>query len=102
MACLGLVVAAGDRRRELSLRILLTSGAAEQLCARAREPVPGQLEAVEQGQARQRAVGLGPMDKPVVSLSGTIEALLDILGPSTDPWRLLRGNARRVYRLDGS
>jgi L-fuconolactonase len=41
-----------------------------------------------------------PMDKPVVSLPGTIEALLDILGSGADPRRLLRDNARRVYRLD--
>jgi L-fuconolactonase len=40
-----------------------------------------------------------PMDKPIVSLPGTIEALLDILGSEVDPWRLLRDNARRVYRL---
>lgn len=43
-----------------------------------------------------------PMDKPIVSLPGTIEALLDILGPQADPWRLLSDNARRVYRLTGS
>jgi L-fuconolactonase len=40
-----------------------------------------------------------PMDKPVVPLSGTIEALLDILGPAADPQRLLRDNARRIYRM---
>lgn len=40
-----------------------------------------------------------PMDKPTVSLPGTIEALLDILGPDVDPYRLLGGNARRVYRI---
>jgi predicted TIM-barrel fold metal-dependent hydrolase len=40
-----------------------------------------------------------PMDKPVVSLPGTIEALLDILGSDADPQRLLRDNARRVYRI---
>jgi L-fuconolactonase len=40
-----------------------------------------------------------PMDKPIVSMSGTIEALLDILGADADPQRLLRDNARRVYRL---
>ncbi len=40
-----------------------------------------------------------PMDKPIVSLPGTIEALLDILGADADPQRLLRDNARRVYRL---
>ncbi|MCX6396567.1 MAG: amidohydrolase family protein [Propionibacteriales bacterium] len=43
-----------------------------------------------------------PMDKPVVSLPGTVEALLDVLGPEVDPWRLLRENARRVYRLADS
>ncbi|HET6167393.1 MAG TPA: amidohydrolase family protein [Marmoricola sp.] len=40
-----------------------------------------------------------PMDKPTVSLTGTVEALLGILGPEADPARLLRDNARRVYRL---
>jgi L-fuconolactonase len=40
-----------------------------------------------------------PMDKPTVSLPGTVDALLDILGPEADPQRLLRDNARRVYRL---
>jgi predicted TIM-barrel fold metal-dependent hydrolase len=40
-----------------------------------------------------------PMDKPIVSLPGTIEALLDILGADADPQRLLSDNARRVYRL---
>jgi L-fuconolactonase len=40
-----------------------------------------------------------PMDKPIVSLPGTIEALLEILGPDVDPHRLLGDNARRVYRL---
>ena len=40
------------------------------------------------------------MDKPIVSLPGTIEALLDVLGPDADPTQLLRDNARRVYRLD--
>ena len=40
-----------------------------------------------------------PMDKPTVSLPGTIDALLEILGPDADPQRLLRDNARRVYRL---
>ena len=40
-----------------------------------------------------------PMDKPIVSLPGTIEALLEILGPAADPQRLLRDNARRVYRI---
>jgi predicted TIM-barrel fold metal-dependent hydrolase len=40
-----------------------------------------------------------PMDKPVVSLPDTIDALLDVLGPGADPQRLLRDNARRVYRL---
>lgn len=42
-----------------------------------------------------------PMDKPIVSLPGTIEALLEILGSAVDPQRLLSDNARRVYRLDG-
>jgi predicted TIM-barrel fold metal-dependent hydrolase len=42
-----------------------------------------------------------PMDKPIVSLPGTVEALLDVLGSEADPQRLLRDNARRVYRLDG-
>jgi predicted TIM-barrel fold metal-dependent hydrolase len=40
-----------------------------------------------------------PMDKPIVSLTGTIDALLEILGPDVDAHRLLRDNARRVYRL---
>ncbi|MFL6024054.1 MAG: amidohydrolase family protein [Marmoricola sp.] len=40
-----------------------------------------------------------PMDKPIVSLAGTIEALLEILGADADPQRLLRDNARRVYRI---
>jgi predicted TIM-barrel fold metal-dependent hydrolase len=40
-----------------------------------------------------------PMDKPVVSLPDTIDALLDVLGSGADPQRLLRDNARRVYRL---
>lgn len=40
-----------------------------------------------------------PMDKPIISLPGTIEALLDILGPDADPCRLLRDNARSVYRM---
>ena len=40
-----------------------------------------------------------PMDKPVVSLPGTVEALLEVLGDDADPWRLLRENARRVYRV---
>jgi predicted TIM-barrel fold metal-dependent hydrolase len=40
-----------------------------------------------------------PMDKPTVSLPGTIDALLQILGSDADPQRLLRDNARRVYRL---
>jgi L-fuconolactonase len=40
-----------------------------------------------------------PMDKPTVSLPGTVEALIDILGPDADPRRLLHDNARRVYRL---
>jgi len=43
-----------------------------------------------------------PMDKPIVTLPGTIEALLEILGSDADPQRLLRDNARRVYRLDGA
>lgn len=42
-----------------------------------------------------------PMDRPIVSLPGAIEALLDVLGPEADPVRLLRDNARRVYRLAG-
>ena len=40
-----------------------------------------------------------PMDKPTVSLPGTVEALLDVLGPAADPQRLLRDNARRIYRM---
>jgi predicted TIM-barrel fold metal-dependent hydrolase len=40
-----------------------------------------------------------PMDKPVVSLPGTVVALLDILGSDADPQLLLRDNARRIYRL---
>jgi predicted TIM-barrel fold metal-dependent hydrolase len=40
-----------------------------------------------------------PMDKPTVSLPGTVDALLDVLGPDADPHRLLRDTARRVYRL---
>jgi predicted TIM-barrel fold metal-dependent hydrolase len=40
-----------------------------------------------------------PMDKPTVSLPGTIDALLQILGSDADPQRLLRDNACRVYRL---
>jgi len=40
-----------------------------------------------------------PMDKPTVSLPGTLDALLDVLGPDADLQRLLRDNARRVYRL---
>jgi L-fuconolactonase len=43
-----------------------------------------------------------PMDKPIVSLPDTIEALLEILGSSADPQRLLSDNARRVYRMGGS
>ena len=41
-----------------------------------------------------------PMDKPVVALGDTVGALLDILGPDADPQRLLRENARRVYRIE--
>ncbi|MFL6107099.1 MAG: amidohydrolase family protein [Marmoricola sp.] len=40
-----------------------------------------------------------PMDKPTVSLPATVDALLDILGAEADPQRLLRDNARRVYRI---
>ena len=43
-----------------------------------------------------------PMDKPIVSLPGTIEALLDILGSDADPRRLLHDNAQRVYRVAAS
>ncbi|MCW2856141.1 MAG: amidohydrolase [Marmoricola sp.] len=43
-----------------------------------------------------------PMDKPIVSMTGTVEALLDILGPGADPQRLLSDNARRVYRMGDS
>jgi len=43
-----------------------------------------------------------PMDKPVITLPGTIEALLDVLGADADPQRLLSDNARRVYRLTES
>jgi predicted TIM-barrel fold metal-dependent hydrolase len=42
-----------------------------------------------------------PMDKPTVSLPGTIGALLEVLGAAADPQRLLRDNARRVYGLTG-
>ena len=40
-----------------------------------------------------------PMDKPTVSLPGTVDALLEILGSDADPQRLLSDNARRVYGL---
>jgi len=40
-----------------------------------------------------------PMDKPIVSLPDTIEALLEILGSDADPQKLLRDNARRIYRI---
>lgn len=41
-----------------------------------------------------------PMDKPIVSLPTTVEALLDVLGSDADPHRLLSDNARRVYLID--
>jgi predicted TIM-barrel fold metal-dependent hydrolase len=40
-----------------------------------------------------------PMDKPNVSISDTIWALRDILGDRFDVDRMLRDNARRVYRF---
>lgn len=41
-----------------------------------------------------------PMDKPIVSLPGTVDALLAVLGSDADPQRLLSDNARRVYLID--
>ncbi|MET3962458.1 L-fuconolactonase [Marmoricola sp. OAE513] len=40
-----------------------------------------------------------PMDKPTISISTTVDTLLELL-PSADPRKLLRDNACRVYRLD--
>jgi predicted TIM-barrel fold metal-dependent hydrolase len=39
------------------------------------------------------------MDKPNVSISDTIWALRDVLGDRFDEDRMLRDNARRVYRF---
>jgi predicted TIM-barrel fold metal-dependent hydrolase len=40
-----------------------------------------------------------PMDKPIVTLAATVDALLEILGPDVDARRLFRSNAEEVYRL---
>lgn len=41
-----------------------------------------------------------PIDKPNVSLPMSVELLLEILGDSAVPEKLLRTNAARVYRID--
>ena len=51
------------------------------------------------GAARTLWASNFPMDKPTVSLPGTIEALLDVLVSDADPQRLLHDNAARVYRV---
>jgi L-fuconolactonase len=40
-----------------------------------------------------------PMDKPIISLPDTVWALRQILGDRFDESRMLRDNARRVYRI---
>jgi predicted TIM-barrel fold metal-dependent hydrolase len=43
-----------------------------------------------------------PMDKPNISLPDTIWALRQILGDRFDETRMLRDNARRVYRISAT
>lgn len=40
-----------------------------------------------------------PMDKPIVTLAATVDALLEVLGPDVDPQRMFCTNAQRLYRL---
>lgn len=73
----------------------------EQTTARFREAVAPLVTRTQElfGPDRTMWASNYPMDKPTVSLPGTVDALLDILGPDADPHRLLRDTARRVYRL---